>query len=62
MKEIISNMHQQNKSNLPRKLSFDKKCIALETEIAKKLNEFSQKLVHLLQERFLLQVSLLKVF
>ena len=62
MKELISNMHQQNKSNLPRKLFVDQKYITLEIEIAKKLNEFSQKLVHLLQERFLLQVSLLKVF
>ena len=62
MKEIISTMHQQNKSNLPRKLFFDKKYITLETKIAKKLNNFSQKLVHLLQGRFLLQVSFLKVF
>ena len=40
MKEIISNMHQQNKLNLPCKLFLDKKYITLETEIAKKLNEF----------------------
>ena len=40
MKEIISNIHQQNKSNLPRKLFLDKKYITLETEIDKKSNEF----------------------
>ena len=34
MKEIISNMHQQNRSNLPCKLFVDKKYIT------KKLNEF----------------------
>ena len=38
MKEIISNMPQQNKSNLPRKLFVDKKYITLETETVKKLN------------------------
>ena len=50
MKEIIRKMHQHNKSKLPCKLFVDKKYINLETEIAKS----SQKLVHLLQERFLL--------
>ena len=40
MKEIISNMHQQNKSNQPCKLFVGKKYITLETEMAKKLNEF----------------------
>ena len=39
MKEIIGKMHQY-KSRPPRKLFFDKKYIALETEIAKKFNEF----------------------
>ena len=40
MKEIIGKMHQHNKSKLSRKLFVDKKYITLETEIAKKLNEF----------------------
>ena len=40
MKEIIGKMHQHNKSKLPRKLLADKKYITLETEIAKKFNEF----------------------
>ena len=40
MKEIIGNMGQHNKSKLPRKLFVDKKYITLETEIAKKFNEF----------------------
>ena len=38
----------------------DEKYFPLETEIAKEF--FSQKLLHLLQERFLLQVTLSKVF
>ena len=33
-------MHQHNTSKLPRKLFVDKKYITLETEIAKKFNEF----------------------
>ena len=33
-------MHQHNKSKLPRKIFVDKKYITLETEIAKKINEF----------------------
>ena len=40
MKEIIGNIHQHNKSILPRKFFVDKKYITLETEIAKKFNEF----------------------
>ena len=40
MKEIIGKTHQQNKSTLPRKLFVDQKYIPLETEIAKKFNEF----------------------
>ena len=40
MKEIIGKMHQHNKSKLTRKLFVDKKYITLETEIAKKFNEF----------------------
>ena len=40
MKEIIGKMHQHNTSKLPRKLFVDKKYITLETEIAKKFNEF----------------------
>ena len=40
MKEIIGKMHQHNKSKLPLKLLVDKKYITLETEIAKKFNEF----------------------
>ena len=40
MKEIIGKMHQHNKSKLPRKPFVDKKYITLETEIAKKLDEF----------------------
>ena len=62
MKEIIGKMHQHNKSKLPRKLLADKKYITLETEIVKSSMNFSQKLAHLLQERFLLQVIPLKFF
>ena len=62
MKEIIGKMRQHNKSNLHCKLFVEKKHIILETEIAKSSMNFSQKLVHLLQERFLLQESPLKVF
>ena len=40
MKGIIGKMHQHNNSKLPRKLFVDKKYITLETEIAKKFNEF----------------------
>ena len=40
MKEIIGKMRQHNKSNLPRKLFVEEKYITLETEIAKKFNEF----------------------
>ena len=40
MKEIVGNMHQHNKSKFPGKLFVDKKYITLETEIAKKFNEF----------------------
>ena len=40
MKEIIGEMHRHNKLKLPRKLFVDKKYITLETEIAKKFNEF----------------------
>ena len=61
MKEIIGKMHK-HKSKLPHKLFVDKKYITLETKKAKKFNEFSQKLVQLLQERLLLQVSPENVF
>ena len=44
MKEIIGKLHQHNKSKLPRKLIFDKKLKTLETEIAKKFNEFFGKI------------------
>ena len=40
MKEILGKVHQHNKSKRPRKLFVDKKYITLETEIAKKFNEF----------------------
>ena len=40
MKEIMGKMHRHNKSKLTRKLFVDKKYITLETEIAKKSNEF----------------------
>ena len=40
MKEIVDKMHQHNKSKLSRRLFVDKKYITLETEIAKKFNEF----------------------
>ena len=40
MKEIIGKVHQHNTSKFPRKLFVDKKYITLETEIAKKFNEF----------------------
>ena len=40
MKEIVDRIHQHYKSKLPRKLFVDKKYITLETEIAKKFNEF----------------------
>ena len=40
MKEILGKVNQHNKSKLPRKLFFDKKYITLETEIAKRFNEF----------------------
>ena len=40
MKEIIGNIHQQSKSELPRKLFVDEKYITLETEIAKNFNKF----------------------
>ena len=40
MKEIIGKMHQHNKSKLSRKLFVDEEYITLETEIAKKFNEF----------------------
>ena len=62
MKEIIGKMQQHNKSKLPRKLFADKKYITLETDIAKTLNEFSTEISPSLQERFLLQVSPLKIF
>ena len=60
MKEIIGTMHQHNKSKLPCKLFVDKKYITLETEIAKKFNEFFTE--RFFQERFLLRVSPLKAF
>ena len=55
-------MHQRKKSKLPRKHFVYQKYITLETDIAKKFHEFFAEFVHLLQERFLLQVSSLKVF
>ena len=45
MEEIISKMHQRNESKLPRKHFVDKNYIILETEIAKKLNEFLTEIV-----------------
>ena len=62
MKEVIGKMHQHSKSELPCNPFVDKKYMILQTEVAKKFNEFSQILAHLLQERFLLQLSFLKVF
>ena len=44
MKEIIAKIHQHNKSKLTGKFFVRKKCITLETEIAKKLNEFFTKI------------------
>ena len=40
MKEIMGEIHQNGKSKLPRKPFVDKKYITLETEIAKKFDEF----------------------
>ena len=40
MKKKWRKMHQHSKSKLPRKRFVDKKYITLETEIAKKFNEF----------------------
>ena len=44
MKEIIGKTHQHNKSKRPLKLFVDKKYITLETEMAKKFNEFSTEI------------------
>ena len=62
MKEVIGKMHQHNKSKLPRRLFVDKKYIFFRERQLKSSINFSQILVHLLQERFLLRVSSLKVF
>ena len=62
MKEIIGKMHQHNKLKLPRRLFVDKKYIFFRERQLKGSINFSQILVHLLQERFLLRVSSLKVF
>ena len=40
IKGIIGKMHHNNKSKLSRKLLVGKKYITLETEIAKKFNDF----------------------
>ena len=62
MKEVIGKMHQHNKSKLPRRLFVDKKYIFFRERQLKSSINFSQILVHLLQERFLLRISSLKVF
>ena len=61
MKEIIGKMHQHNKSKLHCKHFVDKRYITLETEIAKKFNEFCTEIGPSLARK-IPTVSLLKVF
>ena len=44
MKQIIDTMDQHKKSKLSHNLTGDKKYIILETEIAKKFNEFFKEM------------------
>ena len=62
MKEKIGKMHQYNKSKLPRKLIVDRKNITLETEIAKKFNEFFTEIRPSLARKILTPSKPLKVF
>ena len=57
MKEIIGKMHENNKSKLTRKLFLDKKYITLETEIAKKFNEFFTEIAPSLARKILIPIK-----
>ena len=61
MKEIIGKMHQYNKSKRHCKHFVDKRYITLETEIAKKFNEFFTEIDPSLTRK-IPTASLLKVF
>ena len=62
MKEIISKMHQQNKSSLPCKLFVDKKYITLETDTAKKFNEFFTEIDHSLAREIPTPIKPFEIF
>ena len=54
MKEMLGKMHQHNKSELPLKITVDKKYIALVTEIAKRFDEFFTNISPYLARKLLL--------